>query len=249
MNQSNLFERKGLSFSLVVFVMLAGLLLAGCQFPGAAGSLPDDGPPIPVSPEAARRFAEKLADAQSAIDAGNPATLTVTEEEATSFVDLGSQVAREMEERGVETLEDAERIEGTQLPEGAQDLPEWLRDLRQDGDVPNLRIPDLAFWLTITEPQIHFKDNGQVVLRGAIEIANEQQPLRMVMVPQVTDGRLDLDFVEGQIGPLPVPEWLVDSFTQGLADLLLASQDYVEVSAVQVDEGTLTVSGRGTSGS
>jgi hypothetical protein len=55
---------------------------------------------------------------------------------------------------------------------------------------------------------------------------------------------LVLDFVEGELGPVPIPEFLIDQIGSGLAKLILAGQAYVEVTQIQVGDGTLTLSGR-----
>jgi hypothetical protein len=55
---------------------------------------------------------------------------------------------------------------------------------------------------------------------------------------------LVLDFVEGKLGPIPVPEFLVDGLGAGLAKLILAGDRFVEISKIQVNPGSLTLSGR-----
>ena len=51
----------------LALALLAALLLAGCQRPAfLQAELPDDGPPIQPTQEAAIRFVEKVADAGEA---------------------------------------------------------------------------------------------------------------------------------------------------------------------------------------
>ena len=67
----------------------AALLLAACQRPAfLRPKLPDDGPPIATSQEAALRFAEKVTQAgKTGAQTGN-STLTVTDVEVTSFLNI-----------------------------------------------------------------------------------------------------------------------------------------------------------------
>jgi hypothetical protein len=70
--------------------------------------------------------------------------------------------------------------------------------------------------------------------------------LRLVLAPRAADGELVLDFVEGTLGPVSVPEGLVDLVGRALARLILAGGDYVEISKIEVSQGSLTLSGRYT---
>jgi hypothetical protein len=54
---------------------------------------------------------------------------------------------------------------------------------------------------------------------------------------------LVLDFVEGTLGPVAVTEQLIDQLGEGLAKLVMAGDEYVEISQIRVDDGTLTISG------
>jgi hypothetical protein len=64
------------------------------------------------------------------------------------------------------------------------------------------------------------------------------------MAPRAAAGELVLDFVEGTLGPLSVPEGIVDLVGKGLSRLILAGNDYVEVSKIEVADGSLTLSGQ-----
>jgi len=50
--------------------------------------------------------------------------------------------------------------------------------------------------------------------------------------------------LEGTLGPVSVPETLVNLVGTGLAHLILAGSDYVEVSKIEVSDGLLTLDGR-----
>ena len=64
------------------------------------------------------------------------------------------------------------------------------------------------------------------------------------MAPWPSAGELVLDFVEGTLEPLSVPEGLVDLVGQSLARLIRVGSEYVEVSMIEVTDGSLTLSGR-----
>jgi hypothetical protein len=97
--------------------------------------------------------------------------------------------------------------------------------------------------LSIQEPQVRFRADGQIIVAGYAQALGQRQPLRLVLAPRASQGELVLDFVEGKLGPVSVPELLIDQIGLGLSKLILAGQDYVEVSQIQVGNGTLTVSG------
>jgi hypothetical protein len=113
--------------------------------------------------------------------------------------------------------------------------------------LPDVQLPDLSLRLGIEEPQVYFKANGHIVIRGFGELRGRRQPVRVVVAPRAADGELVLDFVEGTLGPVPVPEALFDRIGEVLAEAILTGQSYLqvaEVTAVSVGDGTLTVSGR-----
>lgn len=67
----------------LVVVALTVLLASACQVPGL--STPDDGPPVAVSEESAASLEQKLADVAAA---GGPVSVTLTQEEVTSYLAL-----------------------------------------------------------------------------------------------------------------------------------------------------------------
>jgi hypothetical protein len=229
-------------FSLVAVALLAAFLAAGCQ----QADLPDDGPPIVPSEQAARRFVEKVAAAGESAVESKKLSLTVTQEEVTSFLSIGSRLAEQYQEMQVDSLQDLQRLEDTQNFDGLDELPEWLKKLQEQGDLPDVRLPDFDLRVVIKEPQVYFHDNGHVVIRGYGEALGQRQPLRLVLAPHAGDGQLTLDFVEGRLGPVGVPELIVDQIGRGLANLILAGQEYVQVTQIRVAAGTLTVTGRYT---
>jgi len=236
----------------ILFLVLAatGLLLAACQRPAFLDAkLPDDGPPVPSTQQAALRFVEKVANAgQSGVQSGQTA-LTITQSEVTSFLNIGSQISAQLQQfQNVETLGDLaqiENIEDLQI-EGLDS--ETLRRLQQFGGsqegVGRLRLPDLRLRLAIKELEVRFQGNGHIIVRGYGQVRSVRQPLRVVVAPRASDGQLVLDFVEGKLGPVPLPEPLFDLVGKALSRVILAGQDYAAIQEITVGEGTLTLRGR-----
>jgi hypothetical protein len=224
--------------------ILVALLLSGCQRPGfLEAELPDDGPPIATSAAAAGLFVEKVtAAAESAADSKR-LDLTVTQEEVTSFLSIGSDLVERARALDVQSLDDLERLQGAPELQQVEGLQEWLDLLQGSEELRNLRLSDLSLWLGIREPQVYFKGDGRLVVRGYLSVLGQREPLRLVMAPRASEGELVLDFVEGTLGPLPVPELLIDQIGIGLSRLIVAGREYVEITQIRVGDGTLTLSG------
>ena len=227
-------------------VLATLLLLSACRLPGLGkAELPDDGPPIATSPDAARQFLSKITDAsRTGVETGQ-FTLTVTQEEVTSFVQVGADLAEQLQQAGnLETLEDLAQLRDLEGLEGLEGLEQWQALARQREGLPKIRLPDLSLRLGIREPEVRFLANGQIVVRGYGQLRTLRQPLRAVIAPQVSDGELVLDFVEGNLGPVPLPEPLIDLLGKGLLQVILLGQDVAEVTRIDVAEGVLTLGGR-----
>ena len=260
---------------LLAIVAATALLLAACQRPAfLEGDLPDDGPQIEPTQEAALRFVEKVVDAGQAGALNGQSAITVTQAEVTSFLSIASQVAQMAQQleriESVEDLEQLQGIEGLDLAalgmedldlegidlerlQGERDdgqalrptaLKLWQALSRRDEGLGGLSLSDLRLSLAVREPQVYFKDNGHVVVRGYVQARNVRQPVRVVVAPHARRGELALDFVEVKLGPLPLPESLFDAIGKGLSSVILAGQDYAEIQEIVVGEGTLTVRGR-----
>jgi hypothetical protein len=224
------------------------LLLTACQAPDFLQSeLPNDGPPVATSPAAAGRFAQKVVAAGERAADTKRFNLTVTQEEVTSFLNLGSQLAEQMQAAyGVDSLQELQALQGQQALQAMEGLPDWAKQLQGGQNSLGLDLPDLSLRVTIKEPEVYFKGNGQMIVRGYGEALGQQQALRLVLAPYASEGELALDFVEGNLGPVPVPEGVVDLVGKGLASLILVGRDYVEISKIQVSNGSLALSGRYT---
>jgi hypothetical protein len=242
------------SFTRRPFVLLLSLavlfllLLGACQAPALLqAELPDDGPPIATSPAAAGRFANKVVAAGERAADTQEFRLTITQEEVTSFLTLGSQLAEQLQAGyGVDSLQELQALQGQQGLQAMNGLPDWARQLQSGENGLGLDLPNLSFRLAIKEPEVHFKGDGQLIVRGYAQVLGRRQPLRLVLAPHAAQGELVLDFVEGKLGPLSLPEGVIDLLGKGLARLILVGEDYVEISRIQVSNGSLTLSGRYT---
>lgn len=228
----------------LVAAVLLTLSTLACTLPGGSeASLPDDGPPVAVSQKAASSFAAK---ALASTENSGTLSFTITQEEATSAVAISVQLMTLSKDNPL--LEEfggiPEQIDLDQMTEDLEVTPEIEALLKrfsgsdgQDRNLTNLR-------LGLDEPQIYFKEDGRMILRGYGLLGNWRLPLRVVTKPQAAHGELELDFVEGQIGRLPLPEFLFDPLGKLLSRMLLAGQDYAEISQLTVSPGTLTFTGR-----
>ena len=230
---------------LLVPALLLALLLTACQQPGFLQSdLPDDGPPIATSQAAAVRFVEKVTAAGENAVETKRLSLTISEVELTSFLSVGAELAEQLRAHEVQNLADLERLQGSAELGEIEGLQEWMGLLRGREGSPGLGLLDLSLRVRIREPQVHFQSNGHIVIRGYAEVLGQRQALRLVLAPRASQGELVLDFVEGTLGPVAVPEQLIDQIGEGLARLVMAGDQYVEIRQILVDDGTITISGR-----
>jgi len=250
---------------ILVLLVLLGVLMCLCAAVAAVGlralaatsgaELPDDGPQVATSPEAAFRLVEKVTAAafrlvekvaaagQSALETGQ-LTLTVTEEEVTSFLNIGSELTGNL--RGLESFEGLTQLGDLEELEGFEGFEQWQEFLRRrEGQgLPGIGLSDLSPRLGIKEPQVYFKDSGHVVVRGYAGLLRWRWPVRVVMAPRASQGEMVLDFVEGTLGSVDMPEVVFDLIGKGLARAILAGQEYAEITEIGVGSGTLTIGGR-----
>lgn len=180
---------KRYAFIVSLFITL---LLTACEIPGL--STPDDGPPVEVSEEAAASLEQKAIEAATT---DGLSTITITQEEATSYLTL--RVMPLAEQNGIEN--------------------------------------------PLREPQIYFKGDGTIILRANIDFQGQQQTIRVVARPTAANGSLQVDITEGSIGPVPVPESLLNQVEGQLAEAILAGQTYARLDEIRVEEGSLTLTG------
>jgi hypothetical protein len=251
----------------MIAVVALALLLVGCSPSNVAeAALPDDGPTPTVSGAAALRFIQKSATAGQQLADQKTFTLVLTEEEVTSFLNVRAEVMRTMQTQGLAQIQNLEGSGGFEQLDSLDDfeaLPglEGLDDLGVEGvNVDLLRrlflgndraegrgaglLERLGLRVGLREPSVRFRANGQVIARGTLTLLRWEWPTRFVLAPYAADGEMAFDFVEGQLGPLPVPELIFDLLGRGVAAALMAGQDVAEITQIRVEAGAFTLSGR-----
>ena len=231
---------------LMVALLAVVLAVGACQAPEfLQAELPNDGPRVATSQAAAMRFAEKVATAGERATESKRLRITVTEGEVTSFLNIGSEISSQLKTLyGVDSLAQLSQLQREQALQNVEGLPEWAGLLDRAQGSLGLELPDGELRVRIREAEVRFERSGQMIVRGYGEVLGMRLPLRLVMAPRASAGELVLDFVEGTLGPLSVPEGIVDLVGKGLARLILAGNDYVEVSKIEVADGSLTLSGQ-----
>lgn len=221
---------------------LVWLLLTGCAGVGLVeADVSADGPPPVTSAAAAQRFAEKVVAAGEEVASDDRFTLTVTEEEVTSFLSIGVILLREFQ---TVPLEDVEQLQDVPGLEGLDELGAWQKILSQRDRLPDLGGRPRRVGLSIEEPAVTFHGTGETVIRGSVRLLVASVPVRIVAAPQASEGELALDFVEGQLGPVPMPEIVFDYLGRRVSRILLAGREYAEFTEIRVGEGVMTLSGR-----
>jgi uncharacterized protein YpmS len=100
---------------------------------------------------------------------------------------------------------------------------------------------------SIQDPQAHFTD-GKVEIYGKVSQSSITVDAKFVLVPEIdAEGRPDLRVESINLGPLPVPDTMVqqvDERVDGLLDDYLSSVDEnFTVKDITVTEGKMTVTG------
>jgi len=222
------------------FGLLVAVVLTGCAGGGSDAVLPDDGPPPSRSAEAALRLLSKSAAAGQAAAQTGRLELVVTEEEVNSVLDVGGVLGGQS---GVLPADQLDAFLDRAEAEG-QDTAQ-LRDLLNLGD----RAGGEGGGLTrlrprVVEPSVYFRGNGRMIIRGKISWLFLQLPIRAVAAPRAAGGELELDFVEGQVGGVPMPELVFDLLGRGVAEAVMFGQAYAQITEISVGAGTLTLRGQ-----
>jgi hypothetical protein len=225
--------------ALALVIPLLILVLAACDRPAFLDAeLPDDGPPVATSQAAAMRFAEKAANAAESAADSKRLNLTISQEEVTSFLDLGSIMSEQLGALGIYNMADLQALEGSAELAAIEGLPAWLDVIRSsDGKL------ELNPRVSIREPEVRFQGNGHIIVRGYAEALGQRQPLRLVLAPRASEGEMVLDFVEGNLGPVEIPEGLIDTIGSWLVRILLLGEQYVAVEEITVTNGRMTIRG------
>jgi hypothetical protein len=137
----------------------------------------------------------------------------------------------------LDQIQDIPELEGV-------DVEQWQELLEQRERLPGLEGRRLRLRLVIEDPVVRFRGNGEMLVRGRIRFLILELPVRIVTAPRASEGELALDFVEGQLGAVPMPEVLFDALGQGLSSAILLGEEYVRVTEISVRSGTLTMRGQ-----
>lgn len=234
-------SRRKLPIGASIAALLLGLLLGGCGGFQADATLPNEGPAVPVSKAAATRLFEKVVSAVESAAETQSVMFTVTDEEVTSALALGAQYVTFTPAGPV--IAGLPGSPGSQSAPGLEGLGLPGTNGQNDG---SLSLSSLG--LKIESPQVRFTADGQMVLEGYGRVSRWRQPVRVVMAPRASDGELDLHFVEGQIGGLPLPAFVFNPIGKALAAVILAGSDSVQIHEISIKQGAMTVSGQWVGG-
>jgi hypothetical protein len=204
------------------------------------------GPPVPASTESARRLIEKTTVALQGMSGSRALSLSVTESEATSALSLGLMMP--------ELMRAAERIPAAEIQQISDLDALRVRIEREERDMRAARLaraPLAERLLAGLDPrlragdvQVRFRPSGEVVVAGHVQAWRFRQPALFVVAPHGRSGELQLDFVEGRLGRLPLPEPVFDLLGRAVASAILLGRDYAEISDLTVGDGTLRIVGR-----
>ena len=109
------------------------------------------------------------------------------------------------------------------------------RELESDPDIP------------LSNPQIYLRD-GQVMLMASLTQNQIAVPLEIVLeISTDGQGNPEYEIVSGQIGPLPVPETIMNRLTDRL-DQIIANRTTIDnqpvfIESITIGEGDLTIRG------
>lgn len=109
------------------------------------------------------------------------------------------------------------------------------RELESDPDIP------------LSNPQIYLRD-GQVMLLASLTQNQISVPLEIVLeIGTDGQGNPEYEIVRGQVGPLPVPETIMNRLTDRL-DQIIANRTTIDnqpvfIESITIGEGDLTIRG------
>lgn len=204
------------------------------------------GDPVPTSVDEAKSFLSRGAEALSGLQNDNVLAVTITDSEATSVLSLGMLIP--------ELTLAMERLSPEEIA-ASRDLEALRERVRRENDAVRREMMQraslsqrLAMMLDprirTGEVQVKFNASGEVVVSGYVQAWSFRQAGVFVVAPAVRDSELQLDFVEGQLGRLPLPEFAFDLFGRLLSSTILLGREYAEISEISVEEGRLRLVGR-----
>src|SRR5690606_7478168 len=125
--------------------------------------LPDDGDPVPVSGEAAISLAKKAQTSVGTAPGTKSITITVTEEEVTSFLAVATILSGQIEEAGgTGDLGQIEMINKS----SATDVESWKELIDSQDGIGAILTKGVDLGVTIRDPEVKFTSAGEIVVRG-----------------------------------------------------------------------------------
>jgi len=95
----------------------------------------------------------------------------------------------------------------------------------------------------ITDPQIRFTKGKMYVSGKLTNIGPVQVRVMIVAAPRVTDDQLVIDIESVYLGPVPVPNTLLDSLSQTIDKALEEAQVKLKITQVEVFESEIVIAG------
>ena len=251
---------RSLRRRLVPILIVVVLVIAVLWFV-SGGTLPDDGEPIPVSADDALALAEHIADAVGDVPGQNRVELLVTDREVTSFLAIVSVLRDGLEEAGgtgsLEQLPDLEN-QISDLPALLEDLAnrredvetdeplsldKWRELIDSEDGLGQVFTRGLDLSISIKEPEVRFREDGSIVVRGYGRWLLFNVPARIVVQPEIVGDQVQFEVVEGQFGRLPVPGFLSNLASIIIERALLAGHEFASVEVIEVGDGTMRFTG------
>ncbi len=99
----------------------------------------------------------------------------------------------------------------------------------------------------ITAPQIFLRD-GQIQVYGVVERGILKSAVLMRVEPRIAaDGQLSLQLVEASVGPVPAPDFLMDTISAVLTEALTGSigsfATGIKITSVAISNGEMAIVG------
>jgi hypothetical protein len=95
----------------------------------------------------------------------------------------------------------------------------------------------------ITDPQVRFT-KGKVYVTGKLTNVNPMQVEALIIaVPRVIDERLVIEIESVRLGPLPVPDTLLDTLSETVDQALEEAQVELKITQVEIFEDEIVIVG------
>ncbi len=95
----------------------------------------------------------------------------------------------------------------------------------------------------ITNPQIRFTKGKMYVAGELTNISPIQLRAMIIAIPRLTDDQLAIDIESVYLGPIPIPNTLLDSLSQTIDQALEEAQVNLKITQVEVFESEIVIVG------